>query len=120
MWLLEQSAKRAIENAEAKGLLPTAEQVAAYEARAEDIMAIAGPEAQVNVRGVLTATFSWLAYLFGGGNTTYQDIQAALATADADPNVKTITMFIDSPGGAVHGLFECLAAVRMSWSCGGR
>lgn len=112
MWLLEQSIKRAIESAEAQGFTPTAEQVAAFEARAEDIMAIAGPEAQINVQGVLTATRSWMAYFFGGGNTTYIDIQAALATADADPNVKTITMFVDSPGGAVHGLFECIAAIQ--------
>jgi len=112
MWLLEQSIKRAIESAEAQGFTPTAEQVAAFEARAEDIMAIAGANAQVNVTGVLTATRSWMAYFFGGGNTTYVDIEAALATADADPNVETITMFIDSPGGAVHGLFECIAAVQ--------
>lgn len=112
MWLLEQSVKRAIETAEAKGFAPSAEQITAYEARAEDIMAIAGDQAQVNVRGVLTATFSWLAYVFGGGNTTYADIQAALATADTDPNVKKIRMFVDSPGGAVHGLFECIAAIK--------
>lgn len=112
MWLLEQSIKRAIESAEAQGFTPTADQVSTFEARAEDIMAIDGPKAQIKVAGVLTATRSWMAYFFGGGNTTYADIQAALAAADADSNVETISMFIDSPGGAVHGLFECIAAVQ--------
>lgn len=112
MWLLCKDVLHAMEKAKTSGLTPTAAQLSEFEAAASDVMAVAGTKAQINVKGVLTASRSWLAFMFGGGNTTYADIQAALAQADADPNVKEITMFVDSPGGQVHGLFECLAAIQ--------
>ena len=112
MWLLETNVKKQIDAATLSGFSPTAAQVSEFEAAADDVMVIAGPQAQINIKGVLTATRSWFAMYFGGGNTTYADIQSALAEADADSNVNEITMYIDSPGGAVHGLFECIDAIR--------
>lgn len=110
MWLLEAGIKHNIESAEKTGFTPTAEHMPVL--RSDDIMTVAGTEAQINVIGILTSAPSFMAQFFGGGNTTYIAIQAALATADADQAVEKITMFVDSPGGNAHGLFECLAAIQ--------
>ncbi len=112
MWFLEASVKRAIERATAQGFTPSAEQMTEFNARTSGAMTTAGSVAQINVVGVLTQSPSFMAMLFGGGNTTYTDIISALAEADADPNIETISMFVDSPGGAVHGLFEAIAAIE--------
>ena len=53
-----------------------------------------------------------MAYLLGSGNTTYSDIISALASAEKNPNIKNITLSIDSPGGTVSGLFDALAAME--------
>lgn len=98
--------------AEAQGFTPSAAQVEEFTARAEGTKTVAGNVAQVNVVGVLTQEPSFMAMLFGGGNTTYSGIISALAEADADPAVERITMFVDSPGGSVHGLFETIAAIE--------
>lgn len=80
-------------------------------------LTIAGSTAEIRVDGVLTKRPDFFAMFFGGGNTTYTGIRNALAVAATDPNVKTIVLGIDSPGGSVDGLFETLdaiAAVRAS------
>jgi ClpP class serine protease len=80
-------------------------------------LTIAGATAEIRVDGVLTKRPDFFAMFFGGGNTTYTGIRNALAVAATDPNVKTIVLGIDSPGGSVDGLFETLdaiAAVRAS------
>ena len=76
MWLLETSIKRAIENAEAQGFTPTAQQSEEFNASlsagptdTSRVMAVAGGKAQIDVRGVLTKTPSIMARIFGGGNT---------------------------------------------------
>lgn len=119
MWLLETSIKRAIENAEAQGFTPTAQQSEEFNASlsagptdTSRVMAVAGGKAQIDVRGVITKTPSFLAMLFGGGNTTYPEIIAALAEAERDDNVEDITLAIDSPGGHFDGLFDTLAAIQ--------
>jgi ClpP class serine protease len=76
------------------------------------IMSFAGESAEIQVKGVLTAAPDFLAWLFGGGNTTYGEIIAALAEADQNPNVKNITLAVDSPGGTIAGLFDTLAAIE--------
>lgn len=80
-------------------------------------LSIVRGSAEIRVEGVLTKKPDWFARFFGGGNTAYTDLRRALAVAAGDPTVKTITLAIDSPGGAVDGLFETLdaiAAVRAS------
>ncbi len=77
-------------------------------------MTVSGPVAQINVEGTLTKNPDFLAMWFGGGNTTYKSITSALAIANADPAIKSITMFVDSPGGTVDGLFAALDAVAAS------
>ena len=119
MWLLETSIKRAIETAESQGFTPTAEQVCEFNASlsagptdTSRVMAVAGGKAQIDVRGVLTKTPSIMARIFGGGNTTYTELEAALVSADADDTIDEIIMAVDSPGGGVDGLFELIAAMQ--------
>lgn len=118
MWLLNEETFRAMQRAEASGLAPTAQQRAEFQAQIEARggvprnMSVSGSTAEIRVEGVLTKTPDLFAMLFGGGNTTYTDIQAALALADSDPAVKDVSLFIDSPGGNVHGLFDTLAALE--------
>jgi ClpP class serine protease len=54
----------------------------------------------------------FLSYYYSSGYCTYDDIRAALALADADPNVKRIILNIDSPGGYVSGLLETVKAIE--------
>lgn len=72
---------------------------------------IAGDVAEVAVHGVLTQKLDFFLWLFDIENTTYEDIESALATAAADPSIKRIVLDIDSPGGEVKGLFDTLAAL---------
>lgn len=120
LWLLETSVRLAIQQAYKSGTLPTAQQQIDYEARyaasasetASRLLTVAGNNAEVAVKGVITKAPSFLAMLFGGGNTTYGEIIAALAEAEADPTVDNITLAIDSPGGQFDGLFDALAAIQ--------
>jgi ClpP class serine protease len=74
-------------------------------------LTIAGSSAEIRVEGVLTKRPDFFAMFFGGGNTTYSSVRNALAVAATDASVKTIVLAIDSPGGAVDGLFETLDAI---------
>lgn len=120
MWLLELSVKAAIEQAQTTGTVPTAEQQAQYEATrisalsdgTSRLLTIAGDTAAISVQGILTKTPSFLAMLFGGGNTTYTEIVSALAEADSNPGVAKAILEVDSPGGNIDGLFEALDAIK--------
>jgi ClpP class serine protease len=120
MWLLEAAVRQAIEQAQKAGFMPSAEQQQQFEASrysAEQsigsrILTQAGSSAEVSIKGVITKTPSFMAMLFGGGNTTYPEIIAALAEADRDDSVEDITLAIDSPGGHFDGLFDTLAAIQ--------
>jgi ClpP class serine protease len=46
------------------------------------------------------------------GMTDYDEIAAQLADADANPNVNSILLHIDSPGGTITGLPELAAKIR--------
>lgn len=120
MWLLESAVRKALEQAQKAGVTPSVEQQQQFEASrysAEQaigsrILTLAGRSAEVSIKGVITKTPSFLAMLFGGGNTTYPEIIAALAEAERDDNVEDITLAIDSPGGHFDGLFDTLAAIQ--------
>lgn len=120
MWLLEAAVRQAIEQAQKAGVTPSVEQQQQFEAsrysaeqsNGSRILTMAGRSAEVSIKGVITKTPSFLAMLFGGGNTTYPEIIAALAEAERDDNVEDITLAIDSPGGHFDGLFDTLAAIQ--------
>ncbi len=60
--------------------------------------------AVIEISGVLTKGFSFLTWLFGG--TSMQHISQAFQEAVSDPQVKSIILFMDSPGGTVDGTQE--------------
>ncbi len=76
------------------------------------VLGVADGTATISIQGVLTKKPDFLAFLFGGGNTTYEDIQQSLAAANSDPAVKRVQLDIDSPGGSADGLFETIAAIE--------
>lgn len=117
-WLITDDAAMAIAEARKAGLVPTNAQIEAAQREEAALgglprsLTLAGDVAEIGVRGVLTKNRDIFLEWFGGGNTSYRDIAAALATADADPNVKRAVLNIDSPGGTVDGLFDALAAIE--------
>ena len=119
MWLVEAEIKAKILKAEADGIMPTAEQrdelfarqTASLNGAMPEIMSVAGDKAQIEVKGVLTNAPNFMAMLFGGGNTTYPEIIAALGAAESDDSISEIILSIDSPGGKVAGLFDTLSAI---------
>jgi ClpP class serine protease len=89
-------------------------------------MSIADGVAEIRVEGVLTKRPDFWSWLLYGSNTTYESIRQGLALAAADPFIKRVSVFVDSPGGHVDGLFDALAAleafqkpmtVRASYAC---
>ena len=121
MWLLEASVRQAIEQAQKSSFMPSAEQQSQFEARfgpsnvhdnENRILTVAGNNAEISVKGVITKTPSFMATLFGGGNTTYPDIVSAIAAAEINDTVSNITFAIDSPGGHFDGLFDALSAIK--------
>lgn len=119
MWLIRKDVALAMKHALASGIAPTAEQQREFQERVEAQspgdprnMVRSGALAEIRVEGVLTKRPSFLAWLFGGGNTTYGDIQRALAVAQNDPSIREAVLYIDSPGGEVDGLFDTFAAIE--------
>ncbi len=120
MWLLQTAIRQAFERAQANGVLPTAEQQLDYEARisvvsggdSPRLLTIAGDTAEIEIKGAITNRPSMFAFMFGDGNTTFPDINAAIAVAEQDPTVKRVDFVIDSPGGTIAGLFDTLAAIQ--------
>lgn len=119
MWLVESEIRTRLLKAEAEGLLPTAEQREELFARFDAsmggtipaIMSVAGDKAQIEIKGLLTNAPNFLAMIFGGGNTTYPEIIAALGAAESDDDISEIILSIDSPGGSSAGLFDTLNVI---------
>lgn len=119
MWLIDQDVMAAMQAAVKAGFDPTSDQITSYESRMSDsarggsrILSKAGNSAEIQIVGVLTNRSSFMAMIFGGGNTTYSEIISAIAEAEADADVEKITFAIDSPGGQVDGLFDTIAAIQ--------
>jgi len=121
MWLLEAGVRQAMQVAEKSGFKFTAKQQAQFDAQFSTenvssgnnrLLTVAGDNAQISVRGVMTQEPSFMAMIFGGGNTTYPEIISAIDTAERDDSVTNIVYEIDSPGGGFDGLFNMLAAMQ--------
>jgi ClpP class serine protease len=125
MWLLSPEKASEIRAAVAKGSVPTARDSAEYcaaqtTAELETVaatnlprnMSVAGSTAEIRVEGILTEKPDLMAWLFGGGNTTYAQIQASLAVSGADASIRDVVLDVNSPGGTVAGLFETLATLE--------
>lgn len=101
------------------GLAPTPEQIATFVEQhtleaggTPRNLKLAGSVAQIDVHGILTPKPDFFARYFFGGNTTYEEILAAISLAEADPAVKQVVFSIDSPGGHSAGLFDVFAAIE--------
>jgi len=115
-WLLEQDIKLRLEAAIAGGFTPSAEQQSSFMASlvsAKDGSSASGSKTGViQVNGVLTEKPDFMAFLFGGGNTTYAGIIDQLVAMEASSDIEDITMEINSPGGTVAGLFEVFSVME--------
>jgi len=117
IWFLTAEVRKALAQARASGVLPSAEQLEAYTsmvlaADTSRVLSIAGGNAEIHIKGVLTNAPDWMAAFFGGGNTTYPEIISAVAEADANPEVEETILRFDSGGGSVFGMFEAIDAIR--------
>ena len=120
MWLLDSKVRQSIEQAQSAGFTPTAEQqerlTAAHITAASEggsrVLTVAGNVAEIEVKGTLTNSPSFMAMFFGGGNTTYPEIISAIAEAEQDPTVTEMILAINSPGGSIDGLFDAIAAIK--------
>lgn len=122
LWLLDQVTAQAMREALVAGRAPTAAACEEYRLREEAADAAAerprnmsiGVDgvAEIRVEGVLTPKPDLFSWLFGGANTTYQQIKAALAVAAQDPSIRAVRLLVSSPGGQVDGLFDMLGAIQ--------
>jgi capsid assembly protease len=69
-----------------------------------------GAIAVIPIYGMIEHRSSFLLDLFGG--TSIEDIRGSLRSAVADPQVSSIVLDIDSPGGGVAGVTELAAEIR--------
>lgn len=77
-------------------------------------IAVSGRTAIVPVSGILIPSGAADLRAWGEDATGYNEIQAMLADANADPRVTDIQLMINSPGGAVSGCADCGAAIAAS------
>lgn len=123
MWLLEKSVAEWLERKKADGPLIPADASARFDAmcQAESAMAARGEPrilhregstAHIRVEGILTKNRDLFAWFLYGANTSYREFQQALAVVEADQGVTDVLYHFDTPGGAVDGLFDALAAME--------
>jgi ClpP class serine protease len=115
MWLLEASVLERLQKAMDLGL--EQQWLAASQKKREITAASPAVEdglAVISVEGILTKQADPLVQFFYGANTAYDDINAQIGAAEANPKVTAIRFDIDSPGGNVDGLFDTLAAISAS------
>lgn len=120
-WLLDPTYAEQMMQAFRSRQLPTAADAAAFDermaARSNEAPAgyvVAGNRARLNVVGVLTNEPSFFLQWFGIPNTAYKDLIRGVSMAAADPQVKDIELYSDSPGGEVNGLFDALESLHTS------
>lgn len=110
MWLVNDATLARMSEAKQAGFEVSADQKIEFEARAGNGprgFSVLGEVAQISVTGLLTKNPDLFATLIFG-NTSYAEIINALERASSDPSIKAIHMFVDSPGGAIDGLFETI------------
>lgn len=106
-WLMSSEALQARAARELRGPV-LARSSASREAERPARLTVDSGVATITVEGVLTPTPDPMSAWDGEANTTYPELQDALAAAVADKKVKEIVWSINSPGGAVDGLFALL------------
>lgn len=111
MWLIEEAAFKKIEHAQNNlGSFS----VGAFRAQDPNSNAMPATSDVMNiyVQGVLTKRPDLFMSMIFGANTSYEGIISALDYAQKDPAIKSVAMYVDSPGGNVDGLFDVLGALQ--------
>lgn len=119
MWLIDETAGKALADARRTKLSFTADEMTAFE-RLHPVagdgepynMTRAGSTIEIRVEGVLTEKPDFWAWWTGAENTTYDSIVRSLAIAATDKAVTEVVLRVNSPGGTVDGLFDALAAIE--------
>lgn len=118
-WLVSDTLKQAMDQAVNGGVPFSAEEQLKYEARFDEsagassrLLTIAGDQAEIRIHGSMTKRPDFLAYIFGGGNTTYPEIIQALNEAEKNDDIKHVTLDFDSGGGTIDGMFDTVAALQ--------
>jgi ClpP class serine protease len=75
------------------------------------ILNVDGATATIEIRGTLTNQPSLVGSFLRFRQTSFTDIQDAIATIAADDTIKTVRLIVDSPGGDVTGLDETRIAL---------
>jgi len=121
MWLLESAVRQQLQQAHQSGVMPSVEERRVYQAQFDTrhttdsdnaLLTITGVTAEIAIKGVITKELDFMALLFGGGNTIYQDIIDAISLVENNQSIEHVTFAIDSPGGQFDGLFDTLAAIQ--------
>lgn len=68
--------------------------------------------AVIGVKGIITPRPSLLSLIFGGGDGSLLSLTRNLRSAAANPEVGSIVLDVDSPGGSAAGVPEAAAIVR--------
>lgn len=79
--------------------------------RGEEAFILTGDVARVPVLGTLTTEPRYYYSLFSGGQTVYGDIIEGIRAAEADPDVKSIVLEVNSGGGTVAGFHEAATTI---------
>lgn len=106
MWMILPELEIKLETIYAQAVDPAALDAASAPAAAEDLVVVGGT-ARIPISGVLLSKPDrWLS-MFGVEQTSYLDIQAQVAKAEADPEVSAIEFHVNSGGGeASNDLIE--------------
>lgn len=101
-WLLDPTVQQALEAAHplTQAQIDTAmAAVGGPSGNADRVLVTSGDSATISITGVMTSRPSMMAYYFGGGNTLYGDLAAAINTVEMDPNIKSVDFIVNSGGG---------------------
>jgi len=121
LWLLDPSVVAVFQQVMRTGFNPTMAQQVAFASYGQAVVAgdtsrilkVAGGIAQISIDGVITDKPDFMAMLFGGGNLTFREIDAAVAAAEADNEVSEILLDVgNGPGSTVDGLFNTVEVLR--------
>lgn len=124
MWLLRRDTARELQARSMAMAAPTADAMTAHEQRVEASaqaardggprsLTVAGDVAELAVSGILVQRPSFWLWLLGHAQTTYADLLAGIAAARSNPEIASVRVLVDSPGGEVDGLFETLGALEL-------
>jgi len=101
-WLLDPTVQQALEAAQPLTQAQIDTAMAALggpSGNADRVLVTSGDSATISITGVMTSRPSWMAFYFGGGNTLYGDLAAAINTVEMDPNIKSVDFLVNSGGG---------------------